>query len=143
MRFGSSPMFILRIQLSATTPSTQCSNLYEATRIAVMNQHTKLPMPKANARDFAGGHQSGMQRQCACGNLKVAGGACEACRKQPEATALQRAAISDEPANAVPPIVQHVLRSTGQPLDEATRADMESQFDHDFSRVRVHTDAEA
>jgi hypothetical protein len=42
-----------------------------------------------------------------------------------------------------PPIVQEVLQSPGQPLDPATRAEMESRFGHDFSRVRVHTDARA
>jgi hypothetical protein len=40
-----------------------------------------------------------------------------------------------------PPIVNDVLRSSGQPLDAATQAFMESRFGHDFSRVRVHTDA--
>jgi hypothetical protein len=43
----------------------------------------------------------------------------------------------------VPPIVHDVLRSPGQPLEAATRADMEPRFGHDFSRVRVHTDARA
>jgi len=36
-----------------------------------------------------------------------------------------------------------VLRSPGRPLDPATRAFMEPRFGHDFSRVRVHTDARA
>lgn len=44
---------------------------------------------------------------------------------------------------AAPPIVHEVLRSPGQPLDPATRAFMEPRFGHDFSRVRVHTDAHA
>jgi predicted secreted Zn-dependent protease len=44
---------------------------------------------------------------------------------------------------AVPPIVHQVLNSPGQPLDSATRAFMESHFGHDFSQVRVHTDAKA
>jgi lysozyme family protein len=39
----------------------------------------------------------------------------------------------------VPPIVQEVVSSLGQPLDPATRGFMESRFGHDFSRVRVHT----
>jgi hypothetical protein len=36
-----------------------------------------------------------------------------------------------------------LLRSSGQPLDTATRVFMESRFSHDFSQVRVHTDAAA
>lgn len=43
----------------------------------------------------------------------------------------------------MPPIVQEVLSSSGQPLDAATHAFMEPRFGHDFSRVRVHTDARA
>lgn len=39
--------------------------------------------------------------------------------------------------------VSDVLKSPGQPLDAATRARMEPQFGYDFSRVRVHTDAQA
>jgi uncharacterized protein DUF4157 len=44
---------------------------------------------------------------------------------------------------AVPPIVNEVLRSPGQPLDPATLAFMEPRFGHDFSQVRLHTDAKA
>jgi hypothetical protein len=36
-----------------------------------------------------------------------------------------------------------VLNSPGQPLDASTRGFMESRFGHDFSRVRVHSDAAA
>jgi hypothetical protein len=43
----------------------------------------------------------------------------------------------------VPPLVQEVLRSPGQPLDPATRAFMEPRFGHDFEHVRMHTDAKA
>jgi hypothetical protein len=46
-------------------------------------------------------------------------------------------------APAVSPIVHEVLRSPGQPLDPATRAFIESRFGHNFSGVRVHTDAQA
>jgi hypothetical protein len=43
----------------------------------------------------------------------------------------------------VPSIVHDALRSPGQPLDRRTRAFMEPRFGHDFSQVRVHTDAKA
>ena len=43
----------------------------------------------------------------------------------------------------MPSLVHDVLRSPGQPLDAGTRGHMESRFAHDFSRVRVHTDARA
>ncbi|MEY2501440.1 MAG: hypothetical protein QOI07_1774 [Verrucomicrobiota bacterium] len=42
-----------------------------------------------------------------------------------------------------PFIVHEALRSPGQSLDPFTQASMESRFGHDFSGVRVHTDAQA
>ena len=44
---------------------------------------------------------------------------------------------------AAPAIVREVLGSRGQPLDPQTRAFMEPRFGHDFSKVRVHSDARA
>lgn len=83
-----------------------------------------------------------LQRQCACGQHKSAGGECEECKQKREGT-LQRAAIRPSSVHEVPPIVHEVLRSPGQPLDTATRAFTEPRFGHDFSGVRVHTDAKA
>lgn len=64
-----------------------------------------------------------------------------------QAGMLQRATIhpsdSDPHFSDVPPIVNEILRSPGRPLDSATRDFMELRFGHDFSRVRVHTDAQA
>jgi hypothetical protein len=40
-------------------------------------------------------------------------------------------------------LVDDVLRSPGQPLDAMTRFFFDSRFGHDFSRVRVHTNAKA
>jgi len=54
-----------------------------------------------------------------------------------------RAAANAGRSADVPPIVHEVLRSPGQPLDPETRAFMELRFGHDFSQVRVHTDARA
>lgn len=42
-----------------------------------------------------------------------------------------------------PPLAHDVLRSPGQPLDAATRHDMEQQFGQDFGHVRLHADAQA
>ncbi|MBD0325501.1 MAG: DUF4157 domain-containing protein [Pyrinomonadaceae bacterium] len=85
-----------------------------------------------------------LQRKCACGDKKpgVASGECGQCRDSKLGVQRRRAAEHDEPAT-VPEVVHDVLRSTGQPLDAATRSLMEPRFGHDFSRVRVHTDARA
>lgn len=84
-----------------------------------------------------------VQRKCACGNHTPAGGECEECKKK---QTLQRASLSSrriEGEGEVPPVVHEVLRSPGQPLDPAARNFFEPRFGHDFSQVRVHTDAKA
>jgi hypothetical protein len=43
----------------------------------------------------------------------------------------------------VPSLVHDVLRSSGKPIDRATRSTMEQRFGRDFSGVRVHDDADA
>jgi peptidoglycan/xylan/chitin deacetylase (PgdA/CDA1 family) len=76
-----------------------------------------------------------LQRNCDCG------GSCGDCAKK---ESLQRSAAGSAHApEHAPPIVHDVLRSSGQALDRGTRASMESRFGYDFSRVRVHTDANA
>jgi hypothetical protein len=45
--------------------------------------------------------------------------------------------------DAAPASVDHALASPGRSLEPALRRDMERRFGHDFSRVRVHTDARA
>ena len=49
----------------------------------------------------------------------------------------------DEKAHTAPSIVNEVLRSPGQPLEPVARGQMEARFGHDFSEVRVHSDARA
>src|ERR1051325_6031816 len=54
-----------------------------------------------------------------------------------------RIPVHAQAPTTAPPIVHEALSSSGQPLNPTTRAFMESRFYHDFSRVRVHTDARA
>ncbi len=83
-----------------------------------------------------------LQRKCAtCSQHTLAGGGCT--ESQSERSPLQRRSTNQAEPSEVPPIVHEVLRSSGQPLDADTRALMESRFGHDFSQVRVHTDARA
>ena len=51
--------------------------------------------------------------------------------------------MSQRAAQPIPPVVYDVLRSPGQPLDARARVMLERGFGHDFSRVRIHTDARA
>src|SRR5260370_17248974 len=82
-----------------------------------------------------------LQRKCACGGTPGVDGECAECRRK--WLALQRRSTDQSGLSTVPPIVHEVLRSPGQPLDTGTRAFMEPRFGHDFSLVRVHSDAQA
>src|SRR5258705_4977263 len=81
-----------------------------------------------------------LQRKCDCGNHAISGNCDDCARKK---SALQRKAVHGIESSEAPSIVNEVLRSPGQPLDPATRAFMEPRFGHDFSHVRVQTDAKA
>jgi hypothetical protein len=87
-------------------------------------------------------HRAILQRKCACGGTAGPRGECETCRQKK----LQRRSQS-LPAQSLdseaPPIVHEVLRSSGQPLDAASRNFFTPRFGHDFSHVRVHTDGRA
>jgi Domain of unknown function (DUF4157) len=48
-----------------------------------------------------------------------------------------------EGTDTAPASVDHVLTSSGKPLETALQQDMEKRFGQDFSRVRVHTGAAA
>lgn len=81
-----------------------------------------------------------LQRQCACGN-HASGGECAECsRKQ---RLLQRKAANENGFGSIPPAVEEVLRSPGQPLDDGTREFMGRRFGYDFGAVRIHTDPAA
>jgi hypothetical protein len=99
----------------------------EADRVA--EQLMRMPQPQ-------------LQRSCACG------GHCEECRKKSterDGSFLQRktGAGSALGQTEAPRIVHDVLRSSGQPLHAATRAQMEPRFGQDFSNVQIHTGAQA
>lgn len=106
-----------------------------------MNERTQNQIHATSVTPFTPAPSGLLQRKCACGNHAM-GGECEECGKKREGMLQGKAADSTE-MNEVPPIVREVLRSPGQPLDAATRAFMEPRFGHDFSQVRVHTDARA
>jgi hypothetical protein len=71
-----------------------------------------------------------LQRKCASCE-------CESCRKKKQ-EAMQRKGNGPLPSQETPAAAREALRSPGQPLDGGTRRFMESRFQRDFSRVRVH-----
>jgi Domain of unknown function (DUF4157) len=54
-----------------------------------------------------------------------------------------RVGVPAHTPRTAPPIVHDVLGSPGRPLEAGVRGEMEARFGHDFSRVKVHTDATA
>jgi len=99
---------------------------------------TQLKRAAAQALPFMPVRNGLLQRKCACGGTAALTGECLQCSKDSQGRAAYEAEHS-----AAPSLVNSVLRSSGQPLDAATRAFMEPRFGHDFSQVRVHTDARA
>jgi len=91
---------------------------------------------------FAPAQAGLLRRKCACGGTTPSpDGECAECRNK--RLGLQRRATNRVGNSSAPSIVHDVLRSPGHPLDTNTRAFAEPRFGHDFSRVRVHADAEA
>jgi two-component system, NtrC family, response regulator GlrR len=80
-----------------------------------------------------------LQRTCACGQHTIGGGVCDQCQEG----WMQRFGSGSADASVAPPIVNEVLRSPGHPLDAAFSASFGELLDHDFSHVRLHTDARA
>jgi hypothetical protein len=74
-----------------------------------------------------------LQRACDCDGT----GQCAECRDR----ALRLKPVGDMQPDLAPPIVHEVLRSPGRALTPVARSPFESRFRHDFSRVRIHTDA--
>lgn len=81
-----------------------------------------------------------LQRKCSCGASAGMSGECAECQEEH----LQRRAVGGvAEAREIPQIVSEVLQSPGEPLDAGTRGYFEQTLGHDFSDVRVHTDAHA
>ncbi len=119
----------------ALSPSVSASERKESHRPTV----TRLPLPP--------GRGVALQRKCACGGTPGPTGECAECRKKREEGILQRRVGQSSPATSnstsVASSVRETLRSSGTPLDAATRANLEPRFGYDFSQVRIHTDAKA
>lgn len=83
---------------------------------------------------------STLDRACSCGGQasrefgEPGGRGCDVVR---------RSAVGSGQVRLVPPLVHEVVRWPGQPLDADVRTSAEASLDADFSRVRVHTDAQA
>jgi Domain of unknown function (DUF4157) len=101
----------------------------------------------ALAPAIAVNRQPVLQRKCSCGQ-HTASGECEECKKKKESgesgdPLLRRSAFSRNPVGEVPPSVHNAIRYQGRPLDQSIRTRLESSFQCELSRVRVHSDESA
>ncbi|MBR0565471.1 DUF4157 domain-containing protein [Azoarcus sp. L1K30] len=78
-----------------------------------------------------------LQRKCACQKNRTRDD-----ERRPGGL-VQRRTQRAATCQVVPEEVGAVLHRAGQPLPDAIREDFESRFGHDFSHVRIHTDAQA
>jgi hypothetical protein len=113
-----------RVQAKLTI--NQPGDIYEQEADRIADEVMRMPdaAPAAVSRSTSA---ATVQRKCA---------ACE------EEENLHRSETGPGPAVA-PPIVHDVLSSPGKPLPAETRTFFEPRFDHEFDRVRIHTDRAA
>jgi Domain of unknown function (DUF4157) len=106
--------------------------------------HVKSQVKSTNSQTskFVSNQNSLLQHKCACGGSPGLDGECAEYRAK-RLSVQRRTSTPAGLSPVVPPIVYEVLGSPGQPLDAGTRAFMELRFGHNFSNVRVHTDARA
>ncbi len=123
------PSVPLQTKLSISQPGDQQEQ--EADRIAgqVMRMPAPESPPQNRIEQHAAPHALTLQRKC---------GECE----EEEVLRKERggsAAVTHAPES----VVSQALNSAGRPLPAETRAFFEPRFGHDFSHVRIHTDAGA
>jgi Domain of unknown function (DUF4157) len=128
----------MQTKLTINTPG----DAYEQEADRVSEQVMRMAEPGAAAKPALSHPAAGVQRKCSCGDT------CDDCKKKKQSEEHAHLQMKEAgPASAggveAPPIVHEVLRSPGQPLDAGTRDFMEPRFGHDFSGVRIHTDAKA
>lgn len=118
---------------------------YELEADRVADQVMRMADPYSTGWLSAGGGASALQRKCAeCEEEDKKKNTEEEEDDEPLVDGekkLQRSASG--PGLAVPSQAMAIVRSAGQPLDADTRAFMEPRFGFDFSKVRIHADADA
>ncbi|HEX9867632.1 MAG TPA: DUF4157 domain-containing protein [Candidatus Tectomicrobia bacterium] len=80
--------------------------------------------------------------QRTCGSCAAGGSTCPKCEAEKSGLVQRKPERASDSSVSICDSFLHNL-GPGQPLDPATRAFLEPRFGHDFSRVRVHTDAKA
>lgn len=105
-------------------------DMYDQEADRVSEQLLRMPEPQLQRRL----PRCGEERQ----GLKT-----EQAEREPERVRTKHVGAGGLGQFVAPPIVNEVVSSPGQPLDPIARGFMEPRLGHDFSRVRIHTDAKA
>ncbi len=68
---------------------------------------------------------------------------CAHCEEEEQQLQRKETGGIDRAGMTAPPVVNDVISSSGQPMDNDTRSFMESRFGYDFGNVQIHNDAMA
>ncbi|OLE51629.1 MAG: hypothetical protein AUG51_22060 [Acidobacteria bacterium 13_1_20CM_3_53_8] len=114
----------------------------EADALAERVMRAAGPPSPPDEAESASPHGLQPQRACACQSPSTGAGHCAECGGRKEDRLQLQRDGTEENATARPG-PQHTHASSGQPLDPATRAFMESRFGHGFGDVHIHADTSA
>ena len=124
-RAVSQSPFAYQAAVIQTKPAIKSGDESEQEADRISEQVMRMPKPQ-------------LQTDCACG------GGCPRCVADRDGILqTKRIGSSNARSTAVPPVVDEVLRSSGQGLDREASLFFGPRFGQDFARVRVHTDAKA
>jgi rubredoxin len=123
--------------LQAKLKVGQPNDIYEQEADRVAEQVMRMPEPQASNETKAPKRNTDNPIQRKCPECKL--------KKEEEEKILQAKEISGSAPEVTPELEASIsaVRGGGQPLPESTRAFFEPRFGQDFSRVRIHTDANA
>ena len=133
---GSSKAAVPSMKPASGLQISNADSVFEQQADSVADEIMTSEKPRIDWSLSRIGINSGLYRKCDCGGSSE-------CADRGEKKTVQRKAMGRAETNEAPPIVSEVLRSSGKPLDQDTRAFFESRFGYDFGNVRVHADTRA
>jgi hypothetical protein len=136
------PVWQLQQQVGNQTVQELLRSRFIQAKLAVSNPGDPAEREADHVADTIMRSDAGasLSSPCSCSDDGAMGEEGHQERSQPT---IHRSASAPAAPSHVPRIVGDVLRSSGHPLDPATRAFFEPRFGHDFSHVRIHTGPEA
>jgi len=114
---------------------------YEREADRVADQVMRMPASEDGLAQhgFSSAGPATLQRRCAC----AGGTPCSKCDEEEKGLVQRRTESTSDPAGMLVPDSFLQNLGSGHALDAGTQSFFETRFGHDFSQVRVHTDANA